>query len=122
MVRQAALQKQRNEEKREEKRKANDKLIRAVQGKPAIYNKAHPDHADRIKIQRDWESIAREMGLTVEQCQKQWTYLRDQYSKRKKSDGVMGRSGDGGGDTTQSNTWAHTETMRFLDPYIASRG
>ena len=106
-----------------EKIQHNEDLIKAVRPYVSLYNKANTSHADDVKNQRLWERIAAEIGAEdVEEVKKEWRYLRNQYTKKRKASGITGSSGDGGDEAAVTETWAHLNSMRFLDPYMKGRG
>ncbi len=85
-------------------------------GRTNLYDKSHEDYKNDPARARIWTQIAEALGLSAGEgpnLKKIWDNLRKLYTtKRKTSEFVTGKSGDGG-------VWVHLNIMRFLEPFIA---
>ncbi|XP_017015034.3 uncharacterized protein hng3 [Drosophila takahashii] len=82
------------------------RLIYEVKQRPALWDSAHPDHANRSEAQRLWNSVAENVGLGVEVCRGKWKNLRCSYRRQSRSRSTLSPSG---------HQWTYAEAMSFLD-------
>ncbi|XP_044747560.1 uncharacterized protein LOC123308542 [Coccinella septempunctata] len=61
-----------------------ERLISEVKKRNVLWNRAHPRHKERGMIEREWDAVAKNTGLSSIECRKKWRNLRDQFAKEYK--------------------------------------
>lgn len=93
-------------------------LINLIKAQRCLYDKTDANYIKKTYKTRIWKSIAQKLSKTIEGCQKKWTYLRAQYS-RKKKDTLQRPSGSGYDDL--EDQWKYMEHLDFLAPFVEPR-
>ncbi|KAH8349531.1 hypothetical protein KR084_001335 [Drosophila pseudotakahashii] len=88
------------------------RLIYEVKQRPALWDSAHPDHANRSESQRLWNSVAEEVGLGVDVCRGKWKNLRCSYRRQNRRSGLLKHQASA---SPSGHQWSYAEAMSFLD-------
>ncbi|XP_041366613.1 uncharacterized protein LOC121381391 isoform X2 [Gigantopelta aegis] len=91
----------------------NEKLIELVRRNTCIYDHAHPQHKDVIKIADVWASIAAVMEKGND-WKSRWRYLRDNFVKKRKEM----KTAENGQCAKPSKKWQFYDQMSFLSSYL----
>ncbi|XP_017066292.1 myb-like protein AA [Drosophila eugracilis] len=86
-------------------------LIYEVRRRPALWDSAHPDHANRPETQRLWNAVAEAVGLGVDVCRSKWKNLRCSYRRKHRRSGNLSLHQS----PTPGHQWTYAEAMTFLD-------
>ncbi|CAG9825740.1 unnamed protein product [Phaedon cochleariae] len=91
-------------------------LIEMVERFPHIWDKKNARHSDKVAVENAWETIAKIMNFSVEECMETWKSLRLKYVRERRNVKCV-PSGSG----AYSCTWPLFGKMGFLDRTIISR-
>ncbi|XP_067012415.2 uncharacterized protein [Anabrus simplex] len=86
-----------------------EQLISEVFRKTAIWDQCHKSHHNRYVLEKCWEEVAANSGITVEQAKKSWKVLRQQFKVHfyKSSEGTV--------------HWPYFKSMMFLKDVFEKR-
>ncbi|XP_017058826.1 probable serine/threonine-protein kinase mps1 [Drosophila ficusphila] len=87
------------------------RLIYEVQQRPALWDSAHPDHANRPETQRLWNAVAEATGLNVDVCRSKWKNLRCSYRRQNRRSGLLKHQQS----ASPGHQWVFAEALSFLD-------
>ena len=92
-------------------------MIEEVRKYPNLYNSSLVEYRDHERSEQSWISIGRLFpDRTWRETKDRWKYLRDQFTKLKRSG--EGRSGDAGGKKPK---WKYYDLMSFLTDHVKHR-
>lgn len=107
--------------KKELKRQFDELLILEVEARNILYDVRSRDYKDHSKRREAWAAVNVAIGgVSAEQCQSRFQYLRGEYSRLKRA--LKTKSGQAARDAEISiSTNAVYKQMRFLDDFIVQR-
>lgn len=89
-------------------------LIEAVKNNPILYDNTLSDFKIPEKKIYCWESIAKNLGTSEEECRKRWRTLRERYTRELKQMKF-------GGGTKTTSSWEFFKHLGFLMDHIKYR-
>ncbi|XP_051969046.1 uncharacterized protein si:ch211-207i20.3 isoform X1 [Xyrauchen texanus] len=88
-------------------------LLFLVSENKELYDKNHYDYKNTKRKEMLWQGIADKMGVDVEEVKAKWKNLRDTYTRKKRMEQDMMRSGRA---VKKKKQWKYMGVMDFLDP------
>ncbi|XP_045495351.1 uncharacterized protein LOC123694094 [Colias croceus] len=100
-----------------------ENLINEVRTHPIVWNKWNEDYKNRLKSEKEWAIIARNLNKTTNEVKTRWRNLRDVFQKELKKVHKP-RSGDPGSPGSLGNysgKWTYFHHMTFLKDVMVPR-
>ncbi|XP_033216316.1 uncharacterized protein LOC117172465 isoform X2 [Belonocnema kinseyi] len=101
-----------------ESREGDYLLIDLVRQNPHLYDKDLKDFKDIDKREHTWREISAVVNLNVNDCQQRWVRLREKFSKERRVQEELERSGN---KEFKLSSWPFYDELRFLEPFIKRR-
>ncbi|XP_017466883.1 PREDICTED: uncharacterized protein LOC108359498 [Rhagoletis zephyria] len=90
-------------------------LISEIRKRSVLWNKSHCRYKDRRSAEKEWNEVAKNVGVPKQDAKKKWRNLRDQFSKELKKI-PKGKSGD-----TQDQALIYTGRWRYFKSLLFLR-
>ncbi|XP_067639451.1 uncharacterized protein [Eurosta solidaginis] len=94
----------------------DEQLVKMVERNELLYNKNNRDYKCVEKKEAAWKRIAKELGVSDEDCIRRWSVLRDRYSKESRRMAALASNG-----MTTTRFWPLFNELDFLKSHIVHR-
>ncbi|XP_064461903.1 uncharacterized protein LOC135372138 [Ornithodoros turicata] len=91
-------------------------LVVQIERYPWLYDSTRSDYKDATKKNNSWQAISLAVGMSVEECQRNWRNLRDRYTRELRA--MKQPSGSG---RSNREEWPLMKPMSFLSAFIRPR-